>query len=128
LLPQHNLLHDVMADAKEALHLTGSVKGFRSNFSLIRNRLTQALPQYHEGPTTSHRRTIEECLEKIRPAYEKVHNTYQRLLGMDHNKAHGTIYSDRQNLTGTEFNTVMATAEQLPIRTFLSELSRIFWD
>jgi hypothetical protein len=57
-----------MADKEELAELArlnAFAKGYRSTFVLIRNRLTQALPLYRDGPTLSPQRTIDDGLNKL---------------------------------------------------------------
>jgi hypothetical protein len=103
-----------MADKEELAELArlnAFAKGYRSTFVLIRNRLTQALPLYRDGPTLSPQRTIDDGLNKLGPAADKVHKSYQRLIKLDADKRHQTNYEEHQDITGTEYNNLSARAD-----------------
>jgi hypothetical protein len=101
------------ATAKELARLNASAKGHRSAFVLIRNVRVQALSLYGDRPTQSRRRTIDKALDKIGPAAEKVHETYQQLIELDRDERHHDNYFDRQKLTGKEHNDLIAHAEEV---------------
>jgi hypothetical protein len=101
-----------MAD-KELARLNGSAKGYRNAFVLIRNRLTQALPLHREGPTLSWQSTIDNGLNKLGPAADKVHDTYQRLLDLDTDERHHTNYKERQDVTDKEYKNLSNMADDV---------------
>jgi hypothetical protein len=101
------------ATAKELACLNASAKGHRSAFVLIRNVLVQALPLYDDRPTQSRRHTIDKALDKIGPAAEKVHETYQLLIKLDKDERHHDNYFERQNITGKEHNDLIAHADEV---------------
>jgi hypothetical protein len=90
-----------------------SAKGYCSAFVLIRNRLMQPLPLYRDGPTLSRRHTIDDSLNKLGPAADKAHDTYQRLLDLDADKPHHTNYEEHQDITGKEYNNLSAMADDI---------------
>jgi hypothetical protein len=98
--------------ARELARLNASTKGYHSAF-VLRNRLAQALPLYNNGPNTSRWHKIDEALIKLGPADEQVHETYQRLLNLDADKAHHNNYEERQDITGKEYNDLRAMADEV---------------
>jgi hypothetical protein len=104
---------EAAAMAKELTQLNASAKGFRSQFVLTRNVLVQALPLYDNGATASRRRTICAALDKIGLQADKVHNAYQQLIEFDPGERHHDNFYDRQQLTGTEHNNIIADAYEV---------------
>jgi hypothetical protein len=101
------------ATAKELARLNASDKGHCSAFVLIRNVLAQALPLYDDRPTQSRCRTIDKALDKIGPASEKVHKTYQKLIKLDADECHHDNNYERQNITGKEHNDLIAHGDKV---------------
>jgi hypothetical protein len=101
------------AMAKELKTLNASAKGYRTSFTGSRKTLQQALPLYLDGPTASRRRTIDECLAKIGPQAEKVHNAYQKLIELDDNEQHLDLYDARQQTNERELNEIRQQADEV---------------
>jgi hypothetical protein len=104
---------DEAAMAKKLTWLNASAKGYRSQFVLVRNVLVQALPLYDDGATQSQRRTINKALDKIGPAADKVHDTYQQLIKLDADERHHDNFYERQQVTGKEHNDIIAHADEV---------------
>jgi hypothetical protein len=99
--------------ARKLARLNASAKGYGSAFVLIRNRLAHALPLYDDGPTTSQRRMIDDALDKIGPAADQVHETYQQLINLDADQGHHDNYYERQHVTGKEHNNLITHADEV---------------
>jgi hypothetical protein len=104
---------EAAAVAKELKTLNASAKVYRSSFTGSRKTLQQALPLYLDGPTASRRRTIDECLDKIGPQAEKVHNAYQKLIKLDDNEQHLDLYDARQQTNERELNEIRQQADEV---------------
>jgi hypothetical protein len=56
---------------------------------------------------------MDKALNKIGPAFEQVHETYQRLLNLDAEEAHYDNYAERQDITGKEHNNLIIMADEV---------------